>query len=66
MRRPGTSRRSSADPERRAFHELVLPEAGQDYEALLHTGSRVRPRLFAADRPALVLDLSRLWAEAQT
>lgn len=51
------------DPESRRFHEFVLPPSGGEYACITHTGRRVRPRLFAAERPPFVLNLSRLWQD---
>jgi Uma2 family endonuclease len=47
----------------RTLHEFVLDASTGEYRLLTHTGRRVRPRLFADERPSLTLDLDRLWPQ---
>lgn len=49
------------DPEARRFRELVLPPDGGAYVEVTHARRRVRPQLFAGQRPAFSFDLDRLW-----
>jgi hypothetical protein len=45
------------------MHEFALDATSGTYQHQLHTGRRVRSRLFAGDRPALTLDLAHLWPD---
>lgn len=51
------------DYRQRVFHELVLAPERCEYDELIHSRGRVRPRLFAGERPPLSLDLARLWPD---
>jgi Uma2 family endonuclease len=51
------------DQDARAMHEFALDATSGTYQHQLHTGRRVRSRLFAGDRPALTLDLAHLWPD---
>lgn len=50
------------DPRERTFRELVLSVEGGGYGEVMHARVRVRPQLFADQRPPLTLDLGRLWS----